>query len=177
MHLLELQQTFSQGINKMSLGTYLFNPFTGLPRSIEDIESDPQGLLIWDGVTPLQSVSPTPNPLWMVENIGTKHTLLEDLIAGLEAKPHLNSYYDKLLDKAIALLKKQLENEKISNKGDTLFENQYLLDCFNIELSKLSQDAQNTIRDSVKRNESNSFIFFQSGFMYGTSTNIKLDHS
>lgn len=37
----------------MSIGTMLFNPFTGKPRSPEDIASDPRGVLVWDGEEPL----------------------------------------------------------------------------------------------------------------------------
>jgi len=33
----------------MSIGTMLFNPFNGKPRRPEDIESDPKGVLVWDG--------------------------------------------------------------------------------------------------------------------------------
>jgi len=38
----------------MSIGTMLFNPFTGAPRLPADIASDPHGALIWDGETPLR---------------------------------------------------------------------------------------------------------------------------
>lgn len=34
----------------------LFNPWTGKPRDYRDIESDPDGKLMWDGVSPMQSV-------------------------------------------------------------------------------------------------------------------------
>jgi len=33
----------------------LFNPFTGLPRRPDDVESDPRGFLIWDGKEPLRA--------------------------------------------------------------------------------------------------------------------------
>jgi hypothetical protein len=38
----------------------LFNPFTGKPRRPEDIESDPRGVLIWDGEEPLKAAAPVP---------------------------------------------------------------------------------------------------------------------
>jgi len=30
-----------------------FNPYTGAPRRPQDIASDPHGLLVWDGETPM----------------------------------------------------------------------------------------------------------------------------
>jgi len=39
----------------MSIGTMLFNPFTGEPRHPEDIKSDPRGFLVWDGEEPLKA--------------------------------------------------------------------------------------------------------------------------
>ena len=44
----------------MSIGVMLFNPFTGKPRRPEDIESDPRGVLIWDGEEPLKAAAPAP---------------------------------------------------------------------------------------------------------------------
>jgi hypothetical protein len=41
----------------MSIGVMLFNPFTGKPRRPEDIESDPRGVLIWDGEEPLKAAA------------------------------------------------------------------------------------------------------------------------
>lgn len=35
----------------------LFNPFTGTPRHPDDIKSDPHGLLVWDGETPLKAAA------------------------------------------------------------------------------------------------------------------------
>jgi hypothetical protein len=40
--------------------TVLFNPFTGKPRHPSDIASDPGGVLIWDGETPLMAAAKTP---------------------------------------------------------------------------------------------------------------------
>lgn len=39
----------------MSIGTMLFNPFTGTARHPSDIASDPRGILIWDGEEPLRA--------------------------------------------------------------------------------------------------------------------------
>lgn len=39
----------------MSIGTMLFNPFTGRPRDPRDIASDPKGILVWDGEEPLRA--------------------------------------------------------------------------------------------------------------------------
>ena len=50
----------------MTIGTILFNPFTGAPRHPSDIASDPKGLLIWDGEEPLraaQAAQPERAPL------------------------------------------------------------------------------------------------------------------
>lgn len=41
----------------MSIGTMLFNPFNGAPRHPDDIASDPTGILVWDGETPLRAAS------------------------------------------------------------------------------------------------------------------------
>lgn len=38
----------------MNKPVMMFNPYTGTPRDPRDIASDPQGLLIWDGETPLR---------------------------------------------------------------------------------------------------------------------------
>jgi len=43
----------------MSVGTMLFNPFTGMPRHPDDIKSDPRGVLVWDGDEPLKAAAPT----------------------------------------------------------------------------------------------------------------------
>lgn len=42
----------------MSIGTMLFNPFTGKPRDPRDIASDPRGVLVWDGEKPLRASPP-----------------------------------------------------------------------------------------------------------------------
>jgi hypothetical protein len=42
----------------MSIGVMLFNPFTGKPRHPSDIESDPKGILVWDGEEPLRAYTP-----------------------------------------------------------------------------------------------------------------------
>lgn len=42
----------------MSIGTMLFNPFTGKPRDPRDIASDPRGILVWDGEEPLRAATP-----------------------------------------------------------------------------------------------------------------------
>ena len=42
----------------MSIGVMLFNPFTGKPRHPSDIESDPKGILVWDGEEPLRAYIP-----------------------------------------------------------------------------------------------------------------------
>lgn len=42
--------------------TMMFNPFTGWPRRPEDIESDPAGILVWDGEEPLRSAVPAQAP-------------------------------------------------------------------------------------------------------------------
>jgi len=42
----------------MSIGVMLFNPFTGKPRHPSDIESDPKGILVWDGEEPLRAHKP-----------------------------------------------------------------------------------------------------------------------
>lgn len=39
----------------MPTGTMLYNPFNGLPRHPDDIASDPEGRLLWDGTTPLRA--------------------------------------------------------------------------------------------------------------------------
>lgn len=35
-----------------------FNPHTGKPRRPQDIASDPHGLLVWDGETPMLAAAP-----------------------------------------------------------------------------------------------------------------------
>lgn len=35
-----------------------FNPYTGAPRRPQDIASDPHGLLVWDGETPMLAAAP-----------------------------------------------------------------------------------------------------------------------
>lgn len=42
----------------MSIGVMLFCPFTGKPRHPSDIESDPKGILVWDGEEPLRAYTP-----------------------------------------------------------------------------------------------------------------------
>jgi hypothetical protein len=42
----------------VSIGTILFNPFTGKPRHPADIASDPKGMLVWDGEQPLRACTP-----------------------------------------------------------------------------------------------------------------------
>ena len=37
--------------------TMLFNPFNGRPRHPSDIQSDPAGILVWDGEEPLKAAS------------------------------------------------------------------------------------------------------------------------
>lgn len=44
----------------MSIGTMLFNPFTGKPRHPADIASDPKGILVWDGEEPLRAAKALP---------------------------------------------------------------------------------------------------------------------
>ena len=39
----------------MSIGVMLFNPFTGTPRHPDDIKSDPDGILVWDGEAQLRA--------------------------------------------------------------------------------------------------------------------------
>lgn len=46
----------------MSIGVMLFNPFTGKPRHPSDIESDPRGILIWDGEEPLRAAEKNAKP-------------------------------------------------------------------------------------------------------------------
>ena len=47
----------------MSIGTMLFNPFTGKPRDPRDIASDPKGILVWDGEEPLRAASIVVGPV------------------------------------------------------------------------------------------------------------------
>ena len=42
----------------MSIGVMLFCPFTGKPRHPSDIQSDPKGILVWDGEEPLRAYTP-----------------------------------------------------------------------------------------------------------------------
>jgi len=42
----------------MSIGVMLFNPFTGTPRHPDDIKSDPDGILVWDGEAKLRAAKP-----------------------------------------------------------------------------------------------------------------------
>ena len=53
----------------MSIGVMLFNPFTGQPRHPSDIESDPRGVLIWDGEEPLRAASVATPPLPVQEPV------------------------------------------------------------------------------------------------------------
>jgi hypothetical protein len=46
----------------MSVGTMLFNPFTGKPRDPRDITSDPRGLLLWDDEMLLHAALTLPAP-------------------------------------------------------------------------------------------------------------------
>ena len=49
----------------MSIGVMLFNPFTGKPRHPSDIESDPKGILVWDGEEPLRAYIPPAQRTWV----------------------------------------------------------------------------------------------------------------
>lgn len=44
----------------MSTGVMLFNPFTGTPRHPDDIKSDPDGFLLWDGESRLKAAKAAP---------------------------------------------------------------------------------------------------------------------
>ena len=49
----------------MSIGVMLFCPFTGKPRHPSDIQSDPKGILVWDGEKPLRAYTPPAQRTWV----------------------------------------------------------------------------------------------------------------
>lgn len=49
----------------MSIGVMLFCPFTGKPRHPSDIQSDPKGILVWDGEEPLRAYTPPAQRTWV----------------------------------------------------------------------------------------------------------------
>ena len=49
----------------MSIGVMLFCPFTGKPRHPSDIQSDPKGILVWDGEEPLRAYIPPAQRTWV----------------------------------------------------------------------------------------------------------------
>ena len=49
----------------MSIGVMLFCPFTGKPRHPSDIQSDPKGILVWDGEEPLRAYTTSPQCTWV----------------------------------------------------------------------------------------------------------------
>ena len=77
----------------MSIGVMLFNPFTGKPRHPSDIESDPKGILVWDGEEPLRAYSPPPQRTWV--------SLTEDEISLIVAECSLVSPSDHYFAEAI----------------------------------------------------------------------------
>lgn len=77
----------------MSIGVMLFNPFTGKPRHPSDIESDPKGILVWDGEEPLRAHKPAQRT-WVglthdeYDAICDKHSTMSDFdfLEDIEAK-------------------------------------------------------------------------------------------